>query len=246
MNVGVNLGARSDVRLGTYVGRSTASITVGDPGFPELRGKETGAEIVWRLDTQDSSVVPSVGVLSQVRLSHTFNGPDITVEDESFDFDSTLTQLSGTANKFWKVRTRERLFVYGGLGTSFDATPLPTEQFALGMPFRLGAYRHRRAARVALLRRDRWLPAAGRPAARLHGRTDFRGGVARKRRCLRQVVAGRLAHERRRRRRDGHAHRTGHGRRFVEFRRTLAHICRCGTDLSLNVARGLQTPRGRA
>ena len=64
LNVGVNLGARSDVRVGAYIGRSTASITVGDPGFPELRGKETGAEIVWRLDTQDSSVVPSVGLLS--------------------------------------------------------------------------------------------------------------------------------------------------------------------------------------
>ena len=38
LNVGVNLGARSDVRVGAYVGRTTASITVGDPGFPELRG----------------------------------------------------------------------------------------------------------------------------------------------------------------------------------------------------------------
>ena len=40
-------------------GAASASIKVGDPGFPELRGKETGAEIVWRLDTQDSPVVPS-------------------------------------------------------------------------------------------------------------------------------------------------------------------------------------------
>ena len=81
LNVGVNLGARSDVRAGAYVGRTTASITVGDPGFPELRGKETGAEIVWRLDTQDSLVVPSHGVLSEVRLSHIFDGPDLAVQD---------------------------------------------------------------------------------------------------------------------------------------------------------------------
>ena len=39
MNVGVNLGAQSDVRVGAYVGRTTASITVGNPGFPELRGQ---------------------------------------------------------------------------------------------------------------------------------------------------------------------------------------------------------------
>ena len=83
MNVGVNLGAQSDVRLGAYVGRTTASIQVGDPGFPELRGKETGAEMVWRVDTQDSPVVPSRGVVSSVRLSRIFNGPDVTVNGES-------------------------------------------------------------------------------------------------------------------------------------------------------------------
>ena len=65
LNVGVNLGAQSDVRVGAYVGRTTASITVGNPGFPELAGKETGAEIAWRVDTQDSPVVPSRGMLLQ-------------------------------------------------------------------------------------------------------------------------------------------------------------------------------------
>jgi NTE family protein len=42
LNAGVNLGARSDLRIGAYVGRTSASIEVGDPGFPELRGKQTG------------------------------------------------------------------------------------------------------------------------------------------------------------------------------------------------------------
>ena len=37
LNVGVNLGARSDLRVGAYLGHTTASIRVGDPGFPELR-----------------------------------------------------------------------------------------------------------------------------------------------------------------------------------------------------------------
>jgi NTE family protein len=140
LNVGVNLGARSDVRAGAYVGRTTASIEVGDPGFPELRGKETGAEIVWRVDTQDSPVVPAGGLVSQVRLSRIFNGPDVTVGDETFDVDASLTQLSAVANRFWSVGPRNRVFVYGGLGTSFDDAPVPTNQFALGTPFRLGAY----------------------------------------------------------------------------------------------------------
>ena len=140
LNVGVNLGAQSDVRVGAYVGRTTATIKIGNPGFPELEGKETAAEVVWRLDTQDSPVVPSRGVRSNVRLSRIFNGPDVEVNGETFDFASSLTQLEGTANRFWSVGPRNRVFLYGGLGTSFGDVPLPTDQFALGMPFRLGAY----------------------------------------------------------------------------------------------------------
>ena len=140
LNLGVNLGAQSDVRLGAYVGRTTASITVGNPGFPELRGQETGAELLWRLDTQDSPVVPSRGVLSSVRLSRIFNGPDVEVNDETFDFASSVTQLSAAGNQFWSLGARNRVFLYGGVGTSFGDVPLPTDQFALGMPFRLSAY----------------------------------------------------------------------------------------------------------
>jgi NTE family protein len=139
LNVGVNLGARSDLRLGTYVGRTTASIAIGDPGFPELRGKETGAELRWRLDTQDSPVVPSGGWLTEVRLSRVFDPADVQLPDRTVEFEST-TQLAGTATHFWSKGPRNRLFVYGGLGTSFDTSPLPTDQFVLGMPFRLGAY----------------------------------------------------------------------------------------------------------
>jgi len=139
-NVGVNLGSQSDVRVGTYVGRSTASIIVGDPGFPELRGKETGADVVWRVDTQDSPVVPSRGVRSEVRLSRIFNGPDVAVEDTTLPFDTSLTQLSASGSQFWRRGPKNRVFVYGGFGTSFDDRPLPTDQFSLGMPFRLGAY----------------------------------------------------------------------------------------------------------
>ena len=140
VNGGVNLGAQSDVRLGLYVGRRTASIEVGNPGFPELRGKETGADLTWRLDTQDSQVVPARGVLSHVRLSYVFDGPDIVVGDQTFPYTATRTQLTGTANEFWSLGLRNRMFLYGGLGTSFDSTPLPPDQFTLGAPFRLGAY----------------------------------------------------------------------------------------------------------
>jgi NTE family protein len=139
-NLGVNLGARSDLRLGVYIGRNTASIEVGDPGFPELSGKETGSQLVWRLDTEDSPVVSSSGTQSEVRLTRVFNGPDVVFEGETRDFSSALTQLSGVVNRFWSKGPKNRLFVYGGFGTSFDSTPLPTDQFSLGSPFKLSAY----------------------------------------------------------------------------------------------------------
>ena len=171
VNTGVNLGARSDLRFGAYVGRSTASIQVGDPGFPELSGAETGAELVWRLDTQDSPVVPSGGSQSEVRVSRVFTGPDVAVDGETLNFDTSLTQFSATANRFWSLGPRHRVFVSGAVGTSFDATPLPTEQFALGRPFRLGAYA------TGEIRGPHYYVASGGYLRRVGRLPDFLGGA---------------------------------------------------------------------
>jgi NTE family protein len=139
LNLGVNIGAHSDLRVGAYIAHRSASIETGDPGFPEVRGRETGTELVWRIDTQDSPVVPAAGVYSQVRVSHIFKGPEI-IGDVPVHFDTSPTQLAGSANRFWSIGLRNRVFAYGALGTSFTSTPLPPEQFALGVPFKLGAY----------------------------------------------------------------------------------------------------------
>jgi NTE family protein len=170
LNLGVNLGAQSDLRVGAYVGRTTATIKVGDPGFPELEGKETGAAIAWRLDTQDSPVVPSKGVVSHVQLTRIFNGPDVAVEGETIAFANSVTQLSGVANRFWSVGPRNRVFLYGGLGTSFKETPLPTDQFGLGTPFRLGAYN------AGELRGSHYYIATGGYLRQVGRLPDFMGG----------------------------------------------------------------------
>ena len=170
VNAGINLGSRSDLRAGGYIGHTAASIAIGDPGFPELHGKKTGAEIVWRLDTQDSPVVPAGGTTSQIRLSHMFNGPDLTSEGETFPVDEPLTQLSGVANRFWSVGPHNRVFAYGGIGTSFDGTPLPIDQFSLGSPFRLGAYH------TGELRGAHYYVATGGYLRRIGQLPDFMGG----------------------------------------------------------------------
>jgi NTE family protein len=105
-----------------------------------------------------------------VQLSRIFNGPDVAVNDETFDFASSLTQLSAAANQFWSVGPRNRVFVYGGVGTSFDDTPLPTDQFALGTPFRLGAYS------AGELRGSHYYVATGGYLRQVGRLPDFMGG----------------------------------------------------------------------
>jgi NTE family protein len=139
MDLGINLGRVSDLRLGAYVGRLTANVDVGDPGLPEVKGKEVVAALNWRLDSQDSPVVPSHGSYAFSSLQYAFDGPDITPPLESGRSSAELMQLTGEVSHFWMAGASGRYFVVGGGGTSFGKEPLPTDQFTLGRPFHLGA-----------------------------------------------------------------------------------------------------------
>jgi NTE family protein len=139
LDVGMNLGRVSDLRLGAYAGRLTANVNVGDPGLPEVKGKQMVTELKWRYDSQDSPVIPSRGTFAYSNLSHVFDGPDIDPPLESGRSSEDLTQVRGEASSFWRVHDRGRLFVLGGGGTSFGDRPLPTDQFTVGSPFHLGA-----------------------------------------------------------------------------------------------------------
>ena len=165
LNAGVNLGAHSDVRIGAYVGDTTVSIEVGDPAFPELHGKETVGDLAWRLDTQDSPVIPASGVVSHVRLTHMLqrsrsdgtrgnarrrHGADSAVRRR----ESFLEQGSAESRlPVWRVRHILRF------GTIADQSVLT--RFAL--PAR--RLRHRRDQGSSLLHCDSWIPQARWPAA---------------------------------------------------------------------------------
>jgi NTE family protein len=139
-SVGANVGARSDVRIGGYIGRTTATTAIGDASLPQVEGKDRVAEIEWRVDTQDSPIVPTGGVSSRVRLSRIADAPPKPAgSDARFD-EPPITQFEANANLFRSLRGRGRIFTYGAIGTSFSRHPLPTSQFVLGAPFRLGAY----------------------------------------------------------------------------------------------------------
>jgi NTE family protein len=138
-DVGANLGRDSDVRAGLSLGHLNSSVEAGDPGLPELHGRETRAGLAWRFDNQDSPAVPSRGARVLARIDHIFSSPDVP---DSFAVDRSnegLTQTEVGGSMFWSRKRRDRVFVSGGLGTT-RGHPLPTEQFQLGAPLRLGAY----------------------------------------------------------------------------------------------------------
>jgi NTE family protein len=137
---GVNLGVKSDIRLNAFVGHRKAEVEVGNPIFPRVSGKETAADLTWRYDSQDSPVVPTSGLLARVRALHVFENPDVIVNDQVVGSSDPTTQMSASGNHFWSLGKSNRLFFAGGAGSSWGGTPLPYNQFALGLPFRLGAY----------------------------------------------------------------------------------------------------------
>lgn len=142
-DIGVNLGRDSDLRLGASFGWMDADVKIGNPGLPSASGKQTEARMTWRLNSQDSALVPSRGTNAESSLTYTFDGPELTIEGDPISADRSsvgLPQLQGEANWFWSSGPRNRFFLLGGSGTSFDHAPLQTDQFALGSPFHLGAY----------------------------------------------------------------------------------------------------------
>jgi NTE family protein len=139
LDVGVNLGRDSDVRLGIAVGDLSANVETGDPGLPELAGRETRARLAWRYDAQDSPVVPSGGVRALARLDHIIDSPDAPAGFSTDRSNDHVTRFEAGGSSFWSVWRRDRVFVTGAAGTTWGH-PLPNEEFQLGAPFRLGAY----------------------------------------------------------------------------------------------------------
>jgi NTE family protein len=170
--VGVNLGRDSDLRMGASIGQMEATVKIGDPGLPSASGKETVGHLAWRLDTQDSPIVPSRGTNARALFNYTFDGPYISVAGAAQSDRSSveLSQLSGEANWFRTVGEGNRVFFLGGGGTSFDKQPLQIDQFGLGKPFHLGAYS------VGEVRGDHYFIGTAGYLRELGRMPDFLGG----------------------------------------------------------------------
>ena len=86
--------------------------------------------------------MPSRGLHSVAWLRHYFSAPvptEAVAEDRTTE-GVTQFQVAGSWLKSLDRARRRRLFMSGGIGTSFDGEPFPTEQFALGGPMRMSAF----------------------------------------------------------------------------------------------------------
>jgi hypothetical protein len=69
------------------------------------------------------------------------SAPSLPASFESPRSNLGLTQAELAGSYFWSWSEKaNRLFAVGGGGSSFGGLPLPTDQFELGLPFRLDAF----------------------------------------------------------------------------------------------------------
>jgi len=124
-------GRRSEVRFGYEIFDGKLSPLIGSTGLPITSGStgEIRMRYVW--DGQDSPSVPSIGSRVVLTLSRVLQSPDLT---------HPIGQLEMQTSSFVPLGEKTSLFLTASGGTTFRGEAGPFQVFALGGPFRLGAY----------------------------------------------------------------------------------------------------------
>ena len=141
LDLGLTPGRHTELRAGLEGGYYSAQAKIGNPGLPSLSGPQ--AQLLARgiYDNQDSPVVPSGGLRVVGTARHVMSTPGLPASFDSPRSNLGLTQAELTSSYFWSWSEKaNRLFAVGGVGSSFGGLPLPTDQFELGLPFRLDAF----------------------------------------------------------------------------------------------------------
>jgi len=130
-DIGYNSGRRSEFRVGYELFDGKLSPLIGAAGLPIVNGStgEFRARYVW--DGQDSPAVPSRGSRIVATLSRVLQSPGQA---------HPIGQLDLQTTNFIPVGRLTSLFFDVSGGTTFRGSAGPFQIFALGGPFRLGAY----------------------------------------------------------------------------------------------------------
>jgi len=131
---GLDLGytaRRSEFRAGYEIFDGKLNPLIGSAGLPITSGStgEFRARYVW--DGQDSPSVPRVGSRVVATLSRVLQSPDLA---------HPIGQLEVQTSNFVPAGEKTSVFLLASAGTTFRGSAGPFQVFALGGPFRLGAY----------------------------------------------------------------------------------------------------------
>lgn len=130
-DIGYNSGRRSEFRVGYELFNGKLDPLVGSAGLPIISGStgEVRARYVW--DGQDNPSVPSNGTRVVATLSHVLQSPGVI---------HPIGQLEVRTSTFIPLSSATSLFLLAAGGTTYRGNSGPFQVFALGGPFRLGAY----------------------------------------------------------------------------------------------------------
>ena len=130
-DIGYDSGRRSEFRLGYEIYKGKLSPLIGTAGLPIISGStgEFRARYVW--DGQDSPSVPSRGTRVIATVSRVLQSPGLM---------HPIGQAELQTSSFIPVGAKTSLFLLASAGTTFRGNAGPFQVFALGGPFRLGAY----------------------------------------------------------------------------------------------------------
>ena len=130
-DLGYDSGRRSELRLGYELFTGRLSPLVGSAGLPIISGSTGQFRARFAFDNQDSPSVPSRGTRATVGLARVLQSPGLP---------HPIDQLDVQTSNFVPLSGHTSLFLVAAGGTTFRGSAGPFQQFALGGPFRLGAY----------------------------------------------------------------------------------------------------------
>jgi NTE family protein len=122
---------RSEFRVGYEVFSGKLTPLIGAAGLPIVSGStgEFRARYVW--DGQDNPSVPAIGSRVVTTVSRVLQSPDLSHPIDQFELESS---------SFVPISDKTSLFLLASGGSTLGGSAGPFQVFALGGPFRLGAY----------------------------------------------------------------------------------------------------------
>jgi NTE family protein len=139
IDLGVDIGPRSEVRIGYDWEDLRTRLHIGEPTLPEAAGQNRFASIRWTFDGQTSPVIPTRGIFTHLGLRYYNDTPDVVLPGEELAGPKDYAQIEARFSSFHRFRERHRVFYGASAGSSLGDAP-GYNVFRLGGLLRLGAF----------------------------------------------------------------------------------------------------------